>query len=245
MLHTETVEAGTLGIIRQLLKDEVFKDFYLVGGTALSLKLGHRKSIDIDLFTHESFDARKIKEHLEKNYQVDEMRARRHGTFGYINKIKLDVVSHKYPPQRSVENIDGIRMLSLEDLGAMKLHAIVQNGARLKDFVDFNYLLEHKSLSDLLKVYESKYPESNKHIAQHALLYHNDIDFSFKVQSVKGEIRWEKIDRRLRDAVINPGKMFKSEFSQDQKKSKELKQKPNIEIQKESHSNKKGRRPRL
>jgi hypothetical protein len=51
MLHTETVETRTLDLIRTLMSDTKFQDFFLVGGTALSLKLGHRMSIDIDMFT--------------------------------------------------------------------------------------------------------------------------------------------------------------------------------------------------
>jgi len=51
MLHKETVTAGTLDLIRRLMDDAHLQQFYLVGGTALALMLGHRISIDIDLFT--------------------------------------------------------------------------------------------------------------------------------------------------------------------------------------------------
>jgi len=50
MLHEETVKPGTLDLIQKLMQDQQFNSFYLVGGTALALKLGHRESIDIDLF---------------------------------------------------------------------------------------------------------------------------------------------------------------------------------------------------
>jgi predicted nucleotidyltransferase len=56
MLREETVEAGTLALIKKLSADEKLKDFILVGGTALSLQLGHRKSVDIDLFASRRFD---------------------------------------------------------------------------------------------------------------------------------------------------------------------------------------------
>jgi hypothetical protein len=55
MLHEETLEAGTLALIRTLSADNRLNDFVLVGGTALALQLGHRKSIDIDLFTPHPF----------------------------------------------------------------------------------------------------------------------------------------------------------------------------------------------
>lgn len=68
MLHKETVEEGTLALIKRLMDDDALAQFYLVGGTALSLKIGHSKSIDIDLFTHKDFNAEKIGKHLESTY---------------------------------------------------------------------------------------------------------------------------------------------------------------------------------
>jgi len=52
-----------------------------------------------------------------------------------MEDVKVDFISHQYPLIKPVEVNEGIRMLSLEDIGAMKLHAIVQNGSRLKDFI--------------------------------------------------------------------------------------------------------------
>ncbi len=56
MLHKETVSQTTLGILKTLMNDDKLKDFVLVGGTALSLRIGHRTSIDLDLFTKKDFD---------------------------------------------------------------------------------------------------------------------------------------------------------------------------------------------
>ena len=57
MLRTNTVEAGTLDLIKRFMSDDRFNGFNLVGGTALALKVGHRKSIDIDLFSTSAFSA--------------------------------------------------------------------------------------------------------------------------------------------------------------------------------------------
>jgi hypothetical protein len=69
MLHYETVEKPTLDLLKKLMNDNLLKDFNLVGGTALALRLGHRKSIDIDLFTNHPFDVRNLTEHLQEAYQ--------------------------------------------------------------------------------------------------------------------------------------------------------------------------------
>lgn len=72
MLHKETVDAGTLDLIKRLMGDTELKDFFLVGGTALSLQIGHRISIDIDLFSEKEFDTSRLKKYLEDNYQLSD-----------------------------------------------------------------------------------------------------------------------------------------------------------------------------
>ncbi len=54
MLHTETVAPETLELLSRLMQDSFFNNFVLVGGTAISLHLGHRISVDLDLFSNES-----------------------------------------------------------------------------------------------------------------------------------------------------------------------------------------------
>ena len=68
MLHQETVSPATLGLIKTLQADSMLKGFLLVGDTALSLQLGHRISIDIDLFTQDEFDSTELLEYLEQTY---------------------------------------------------------------------------------------------------------------------------------------------------------------------------------
>jgi hypothetical protein len=211
------------------MSDEVFNDFNLVGGTALSLKLGHRRSIDIDLFTNKDFDAKSIKLHLEDHYNVEKVQTLKNGVFGLVSNIKVDLLAHQYPAIKPIEVVEGIRMLSLDDIGAMKLYAIIQNGTRLKDFIDVHFLLEHRSFSKLTDALMSKYPEVNKPMASAALLYHNDIDFTIPIKLIKGEVQWNKIEERLREAVTNNNKIFQHQaqrinMRQQQKPTEKLKQ---------------------
>lgn len=67
MLYTETVEPRAFSVLNQLMKIPELKDFSLVGGTALSLLYGHRKSVDLDLFSSKSFDNTIVVKVLEKN----------------------------------------------------------------------------------------------------------------------------------------------------------------------------------
>ena len=86
MLHTETVEPVTLDLLKCLMLEERLKDFTLVGGTALSLKFGHRKSIDLDLFSSSAFDNQGLKDFLAVNFETFESAVPNSapGVFAYI-----------------------------------------------------------------------------------------------------------------------------------------------------------------
>jgi hypothetical protein len=211
MLHEETVEASTLALIRRLMADENLADFYLVGGTALSLKLGHRISIDIDLFTGKDFDSAAVCEHLKAVYGLTDEKTVKNGVFGFIDDVKVDFISHQYPLIKPIELTSGIRMLSLEDIGAMKLSAIVQNGSRIKDFIVVYSLLEKLPLGLLVEAYTDKYPQASSQIAKTSLLYHQDIDFSVPIKLLDRKFDWQETSMRLSQAVYRPWITFEDE----------------------------------
>lgn len=207
MLHKETVAPQTLDLIKRLFKDAKLSDFVLVGGTALSLQIGHRISIDIDLFNDKPFDAANIASHLQKNYNTENVKTLKNGVFCFIDDIKVDVMSHQYPWVKAPIVSEGIRMVSLEDIGAMKLHAIVQSGSRLKDFIDIYFLLGQLSFQDLFGFYEKKYPDTSKAVVQKALLYDNDIKPS-SIDMIGKSIDFERIAARIKESILNPSKTF-------------------------------------
>ena len=103
MLHTQTVEAGTLALIKKLMADSHLSEFNLVGGTALSLKLGHRLSIDIDLFSTTSFNAPELTSYLKANYNAEIENAITNGIFCFIENVKVDLIAHQYPLVDKIE----------------------------------------------------------------------------------------------------------------------------------------------
>lgn len=210
MLYKETVETGTLDLIKSLSGDKELKNLVLVGGTALSLQIGHRISVDIDLFSNEKINSEKIAAHLQKSYGADSMQLIKNGVFCFINDIKIDVISHQYKWIKPALNLENIRLASLEDIAAMKLNAITGNGTRLKDFIDIYFLLEHKSLQQMTNAFESKYANLNSSIAKNALLFHDEIKFENKAKLLQGDIEWEEVAKRLREAAVYPQKIFTS-----------------------------------
>lgn len=222
MLRTETVEKRTLDLIKRLIADERLKEFYLVGGTALALRIGHRSSIDIDLFTGSDFDAPTLGAYLASQYKATNLRTTSNVVLCFIDDIKIDLIAHQYPLVEKIEALEGIRLASLLDIAAMKLNAIYNNGTRLKDFVDIYALLEYYPLQKLLSACEQKYQDINTGIVRKALLHHTDIDFSVPIGYIGKELTWPQIAERLQTAVQNPNLTFAQTSEQTRKLMEKL-----------------------
>lgn len=201
MLHKETVTAGTLDLIHRLMGDAHLQQFYLVGGTALALMLGHRISIDIDLFTDEEFDTAQMMKHLSANYGTELNSTGKNSISGFLEGIKFDLIAHRYPYVKPVINLESIRMLSLHDIAAMKVNAIVGNGTRVKDFLDVHFLLKIITYEEMINAYLKKYPDVSANMARSSLLYHKDIDFTVPVTMIKDGLKWKEVDRSIRSAI--------------------------------------------
>ncbi len=199
MLHIQTVKGETLDLLTRLMQDSTLADFNLVGGTALALYLGHRMSIDLDLFVPRPFDAEELKMHLTTNYGFKNRFVEKHTLMGYIDDVKVDLITHAYPyvDERHITG-EGIRLISMRDIAAMKLSAIVGNGTRLKDFIDVAFLSTRMSLSDMLRDYERKYANTTALSALRSLTYFDDVNHKEPVQIIDRAYKWENIERRLR-----------------------------------------------
>lgn len=161
MLHTETVEGTTLELLRRLQSESMLDSFCLAGEIALALYLGHRKSIDLDLFTPYPFDVLLLKDFLETKYGFRTDFLEKNTLKGSINGVKIDCITHAYERLGNPCMEDGIRLYALEDIVAMKLSAIADNDSRLKDFIDIAFLSTRLSFYSMLKCYEHKFPKSN------------------------------------------------------------------------------------
>ena len=168
-----------MDIIHQLFDLEELNDFELVGGTALSLQLGHRISIDIDLFCQKTFETRELKETLLVNFKNHELSfdyETKNTLIGSIDQIKVDFIRHAYPKVKETKIVDGIRLCSQEDLAAMKISVITDNGSRMKDFVDLYYLLQKFSLKEIIGFYEKKYQAENSFHALKSITWFDNLE---------------------------------------------------------------------
>jgi len=149
--------------------EKLFNKFNLVGGTALSLQIGHRISTDIDLFTEDKFDKEEILSFVKKIDKNTEI-INSSGVILQIlfpnddpeKRLKVDFVNYKYPLlEKLVDNEDGIRIISKNDISAMKMSAIGTRGYEARDFVDFFYLLKEISIETIVDNFKKKYNTEN------------------------------------------------------------------------------------
>ena len=160
-LHYHTVSKILLECLQKLMASLVFNDFVLVGGTALSLQLGHRKSVDIDLFTANAYGSMNLE--VMKNFlatifpytdQLEVLTARNLGYSVFVGNSKVEKVKlDMFYTDDFIEPIirqDGLRLASLQDIAAMKMQAITSR-KRKKDFLDIHELLDYFTLKEMIQ----------------------------------------------------------------------------------------------
>lgn len=167
MLHYNTVTDLLKSTLFKLMESEELKDFRLVGGTALSLQLGHRISIDIDLFTdcdYGSVDFEAIESYLELNFSyIDYLKDFPTGMGkSYIigknrdNSLKLDVFySDRFI--QPIYEVESIKMATIPEILAMKLD-VIQRIGRKKDFWDVHELIPLFNIEKMLSLHKQRYP---------------------------------------------------------------------------------------
>lgn len=210
MLHTETVARSTLELLKMLESESVMSNFNLAGETSLALYLGHRISVDLDLFTPESFDAGKLEIFLRDKYGFRTDFMEKNTLKGTIDGFKIDCITHSYGYLEKPYTESDIRLYSMEDIVAMKLSAIADNGSRLKDFIDIAFLSTRFPFNSMLRLYERKFPGSNLIRPFKAITYFDDIDFEEDIVMLNGKYDWKLIERRLIDMTQIQNKVFES-----------------------------------
>jgi hypothetical protein len=203
MLHYQTVESGTLSLLKKIMSIKEFSNFYLVGGTALALKHGHRISVDLDLFTNEPLDIELIIKRLQEEFKADFIYENQHlkyAIFCYIQGIKVDFVFYNHPIIAETENIDAIRMYADKDIAAMKINAILGRGNR-KDFYDLAELLKKFTLTEIISFHKEKFPNQMLLISiPNAICYFDDADNDIDPLILNNE-NWDSVKNSIKNAI--------------------------------------------
>lgn len=196
-LHLEILPKRQKILFDCLSKLEWLKDFYLAGGTALALQIAHRQSIDFDFFTEKEFDTRRIKNKLISFGNFELFSESEQILDGRISSIRISFFNFVYPLIKQTKSFCHMRIISREDIAAMKLAAISSRGSR-KDFIDFYFLLKEFSLSEIVGFFEKKYGKNkeNLYCALKGLIYFNDAE-RHPMPNMLKSVSWKEIKKYL------------------------------------------------
>jgi Nucleotidyl transferase AbiEii toxin, Type IV TA system len=160
--HWETVTTEMRELLKWVGQQDFISPFYLAGGTALTLQMGHRKSVDLDFFSqtdevHERTRQRIIRAIAERDGQVIE------NVDGnlvlLVDDVRVGFFSYGYKLLEPFEQLENVNVASMLDIGLMKLDAVIGRGSR-KDFFDLYVIAEQYPLEELLQAGARKYPTS-------------------------------------------------------------------------------------
>ncbi len=200
MLHKETVLAGTLDLLTKIQRMPDMSGMRLVGGTALALLLGHRKSVDLDLFGRfdENVSFRSLllsSGHVADGAEGGVVQSLR------VDDVKVDFVNYRYPWLMPAVVEDGIVLADMQDIAAMKLSAAANRG-RKKDFIDISFLLDCFSLKELFELYQRKFSVSEFSFALRGLTYFDDAEDD-PMPEMLLPMTWKEVKHKIESTVRN------------------------------------------
>ncbi len=176
MLHLEILNHKRQALLPKIT--EIGEGFYLAGGTALALQLGHRDSIDFDFFTNGDIDTTLLWQKLEQIF-VDHQLQKTQDEINTLSltidgEIRLSFFGYHYPLLEETQSIEKLALASLLDIGCMKCSAITSRST-LKDYVDLYFIIKQISLTILLAGCVKKYPKLDETLVLKSLVYFADI----------------------------------------------------------------------
>lgn len=173
-MHYEILDKSRTALLPKLAAFK--KDFYLAGGTALTLQIGHRTSVDFDFFTDQPFDTETLF-NIVQTLLPDATRIQEaEQTLGIVtgDGIRVSFYRYRYPLLNPCVETEHLRIASVLDIGCMKLSAIVSR-AELKDYVDLYFILNEMSLPELLTASAKKMPQLDQNLILKSLVSFDDV----------------------------------------------------------------------
>lgn len=186
-----------------LSKEEWLDKFYLAGGTALALQIGHRQSIDFDFFTKYSFGRKEIVENTAKHGTFELFTEGTDTLHGSLNGVQISFF--KLEDELLLKTIDfkHLHIASMLDIAVMKLNAVSGRGSK-KDFIDLYFLMKVFPLPKLFDGYKAKYGKavSNNYHLLKSLIYFGDAEKQ-PTPKMFIKVSWDEIKKSIIHSVKN------------------------------------------
>ena len=173
----------------------------------MALQLGHRISVDLDFFTPDEFDENEVADKLLSEKFFIEQRRGWRTVLGRVGNTSVSLFYYKYPLIDKTLDFEGLNLVGLKDISAMKIAAIMDRGTR-RDFVDLFFLSKKFKLEKMLDFYDEKFKklESNFYSISRALAYFEDADQEKEMPRMLTNISWDEVKKFFSRESIRLGK---------------------------------------
>lgn len=196
-MFAKAIDNKTKRVLRKIALSGIGENFYLAGGTALAIELGHRKSMDLDWFSPDNFSNARLKEMISKS-GVFELTGEDKGTIhGILDGVRVSFLRYGYKMLFPRLDFENVKLADERDIAAMKIDAVSSRGSR-KDFVDLFFLLGKYSLAALIGMFEKKYAgiKFNKLHILKSLVFFEDAE-NEPMPEMLEPAEWEEIKKKI------------------------------------------------
>jgi len=200
-MFDRAIDSKTKSVLEKIVESGMIKKFYLAGGTALAIQLGHRKSIDLDFFSGEKFSVSVFKKKLSTTGKFSLDHEEEQTLSGSLDGVKVSFFHYDYKLLFPPVPFLGVKLADERDIAAMKIDTVSARGSK-KDFVDLYFLLKKYSLEKLIEIFAKKYSriKYNKLHILKSLAYFDDAEDEPMPEMLKKE-SWKKIKEEIAGKV--------------------------------------------
>ena len=198
-MFTKTLLPDTFRAIQLVSDVAEIRQAYLAGGTGLALQIGHRISVDLDFFTPHEFNETQLIAKLSSLPEFVQDGTAQWTVWGKISQTKFSMFYYKYPLLEETISFEGLRLASLADIAAMKIHAIEDRGTR-RDFVDVYFLSKKYTFEEMLGFYQKKYAVLEDHLYSilRSLDYFEDAEQEKQMPRMLINVAWKEVKEYFR-----------------------------------------------
>lgn len=201
IMFQQTLPDTTVRLLQQFANQNFLQSFYLTGGTALALQIGHRESEDLDFFNQEPFDSLNLQQKLAPFGMLQEVEITEGTLNVFLQGVKLQFLYYPYQLLEPPLSWNGIQLSGILDIACTKLITISSRGSK-KDFVDLFFLLQTYSLPFLFEQLSKKYTgtEYNQAHILKSLVYFEEAEQQ-PMPRMHMPVEWDEVKEKISLAV--------------------------------------------
>ncbi|NCA93844.1 MAG: hypothetical protein EOM84_01565 [Sphingobacteriia bacterium] len=201
-MHSQAIDPQTKRVLDKIVSAGISAQFYLAGGTALAIQLGHRKSIDLDFFSRDDFSIEKLKKELSSLGEFVVIDQDQGTLNASLDGVKVSFLRYDYIRLYPYIAFENINLADERDIAAMKIDAASSRGSK-KDFIDLYFLLQKYSLAELIGFFEKKFADikyNKMHIFK-SLVYFSDAEDE-PMPIMLTDVSWQKVKEKISQETL-------------------------------------------